>query len=90
MLDLAVSPNGEHFLSGGADGIARIWDSATLIPIGPPLYHNDAVTAVAFSKDGRQIITGSRDETAQTWHVDVSPLAGSVEEIGELVAERTR
>jgi WD40 repeat protein len=32
--------------------------------------HSDTVSSVAFSPDGNYILTGSKDETAQIWHVD--------------------
>src|SRR5206468_3339164 len=46
---------------------ARLWDAATGRPIGPPLEHRATVTAVAFSPDGRTLVTGSRDRTARLW-----------------------
>ena len=43
----------------------RIWDANTGQPIGTPLIgHTDAVTSVAFSPDGRRILSGSIDKTS--------------------------
>jgi len=48
---------------------ARLWDAATLQPIGLPLKHDNYVNAVAFSPDGKTFLTGSRDKTARFWDV---------------------
>ena len=42
-------------------------DAATGQPIGKSLQHRAEVEAVAFSPDGKIIITGSRDKTARLW-----------------------
>jgi arylsulfatase A-like enzyme len=50
---------------GGRDGTARLWDAATGKPLGEPMRHTGYISAVAFSKDGRMIATGSWDGTAR-------------------------
>ena len=40
---------------------ARLWDAATGQPIGAPMKHQGVVMAVAFSPDGKTVLTGSCD-----------------------------
>ena len=37
-------------------------------PIGPPLTHQGLVIAVAYSPDGKTVLTGSFDQTARLWN----------------------
>ena len=54
-------------MTGGSDGSARLWDGATGRPLGLSFKHRDAVLTVAFSPDGRTLLTGSKDRTARLW-----------------------
>ncbi|HEY2252534.1 MAG TPA: hypothetical protein VGH74_15780, partial [Planctomycetaceae bacterium] len=67
-------------LTGSEDNTARLWETSTLLQIGPPLKHQSSVRSVAFSPDGRTMLTASVDGSAQFWDVPV-PLAGEVERI---------
>ncbi|HUE14285.1 MAG TPA: serine/threonine-protein kinase [Planctomycetaceae bacterium] len=51
------------------DYSARLWDVATQKRIGQPMRHKNSVTCLAFSPDGRTILTGSEDKAAQLWDV---------------------
>ena len=75
---LAFSPNGRFLASGHRDGV-KLWDN-TIKPkrqtdsnIGDyqlrlELHgHKDYVSKLAFSPDGKTLITGSKDGTIQTW-----------------------
>ena len=65
---VAFSPNGSRILTAfGHD--ARHWNAATQQPIGQPLRHTSDVTSVAFSPDGKTVLTGSSDSTARLWDV---------------------
>ncbi len=49
------------------DGTAQVWDTSTGLPIGAPIKHGDQVIAVAFSPDGRLILTSGSDGKARLW-----------------------
>ena len=64
---MAFSPDGKTILTGSWDRTARLWETATGQPLGPPLRHSGFVTSVAFSPDGKTIAIGSADNTARLW-----------------------
>jgi WD40 repeat protein len=68
VLGLALSPDAQRLASGGNDGAARV------TTVGGPekvlVGHDQPVLAVAFSRDGRLLITGSADRTVRVWDVD--------------------
>ena len=57
VLSAALSPDGERIATGFADGTARLWDAATGQPLGTPFLHQELVRSLAFSRDGKRIIT---------------------------------
>jgi hypothetical protein len=66
--DAARSPDGRLVLEVTGHR-ARLRYAANGNPAGPPLSHKDAVLAGAFSPDGKTVLTGSADGTAQLWDV---------------------
>src|SRR5439155_18242673 len=56
--EIVFSPDGRHFATGSFDGTARVWETATGRPAGPPLPHENYVAAVAFSPDGNTLAAG--------------------------------
>ncbi len=72
----AFSPNGNWLATGGWDGIARVWNPATGQEIARMVHEDGAVdravhegvaVVVAFSPDGRWLVTGSADDTVRMW-----------------------
>jgi WD40 repeat protein/Flp pilus assembly protein TadD len=74
---VAFSPDGKTIATAGWDG-ARLWDAATLRPIGTPLPHPhpSPVEAVAFSPDGKTIATAGWDG-ARLWDAATARLIGT-------------
>jgi WD40 repeat protein len=66
---VAYSPNdqGKALLMGGLSHQARLYDSGSGQPLGPILRHKDTVTQVAFSPDGRRLMTASDDHHIRFW-----------------------
>jgi WD40 repeat protein/serine/threonine protein kinase len=69
MRDARFSPDGEQVaVLGGGEGMVRVWDvgsGALLKRLSP----NSGAQTMAFSDDGRTIVTGSYDGNLQTWSV---------------------
>ncbi|MGO9916336.1 MAG: protein kinase domain-containing protein [Isosphaeraceae bacterium] len=72
---LTCSPDGAVPLtvSGSA---ARLWDANTSEPIGQPMAHRGNVSSVAFSPDGKTVLTGSHDNAARLWDVATAQPVG--------------
>ena len=80
LLGAAFSPDSRTVLTRSADRTAQLWDTATGKPLGPPLPHPAAVSALALHPDGRRMATGSVDGTIRLWAVP-APVTGEVERL---------
>lgn len=65
--DLAISPDGKQ-VAAATGHAAYVWDTATGQEIAQ-LQHDGIVEAVAFRPGGRQLATGSWDQTARIWNL---------------------
>lgn len=73
----ALSPDAQRVLTGHGDGSLRIWDlppqpvklelEEDLLDLPTELEFHIEATSVAFSPDGRTVLTASRDGLARTW-----------------------
>ncbi len=72
---VAFSPDGRRAASGGAEGLAFIWDAATGKMLRRLQGHTNPVSAIAFSPDGRTVATASGEwhkhdeQTVRLWEV---------------------
>ncbi|TFK35295.1 hypothetical protein BDQ12DRAFT_572061, partial [Crucibulum laeve] len=82
---VSFSADGRRIVSGSYDQTIRLWDAETQQHIGEPLRahenwplrgHNNSVNSVAFSADGRHIVSGSDDQTVRLWDAETQQPIG--------------
>ena len=65
-------------MSGSEDETIRLWDAQTGGQVANPLQgHTSSVLSVAFSPDGRHIVSGSVDQTIQLWDAQTGGQVGN-------------
>jgi len=69
---LAFSPDSRWLAGGGPSGFAYLWDTATTQEM-TRIPHNDPVTSVSFSPDGKLFLTVSR-KFVRIWAVESLPM----------------
>lgn len=74
---VAWHPRKPVLVTGGKDGHMRLWHAGEgFRPLQAIAAHRSTVYGIAFSPDGSQCITTSRDKTAKLWDADTfDPLA---------------
>jgi WD40 repeat protein len=63
---LAFGPQG-RLVSGGFDGVVRVWDFGTGVELYSLKNHTRAITCLSFSRDGRRLAAGSDDTRVSIW-----------------------
>jgi WD40 repeat protein/tRNA A-37 threonylcarbamoyl transferase component Bud32 len=85
---VAFSPDGKAVLAGGEEG-ARLWDAATSQPLGPLLPHPGGTGAVAFSGDGKTVLTVGWGDTVRRWDALTSRPLGPLVRLPGVFSWRT-
>ena len=63
------SPDGQTIATGGQGGNIILWDVNTGREIGILKEHSSSVESVAFSRDGKTLVSGCFDKTIKIWRV---------------------
>ncbi|HRJ11199.1 MAG TPA: hypothetical protein PK490_15125 [Prosthecobacter sp.] len=69
ILALRLSAKGDRLLSGGADRMARLWDTSTRALVAFYEGHTNHVHSVAFDHDASRIATAGADREVKVWDV---------------------
>jgi WD40 repeat protein len=84
---LAVSPDGRYFLTGHqSDPKVRLGEVLTGKEVRAFEGHTAGVQCVAFSPNGREMVSGSIDKTLRLWEVNSGKELRQFEEISDLVS----
>ncbi len=70
--DLAFSPDGSRFATGGGDGIVRVFDAAGEQLLS--LQGHDAVDRLVFSPDGTMLASQGHDGVVRIWALEIDDL----------------
>ncbi|KAA8889194.1 TIR domain-containing protein [Nocardia colli] len=74
----------ERVVSGGHDGSVRVWDGATMLPLGPAMAGHKGRSAAVFSSTGHVVSTGY-DGTLRLWNKDNTPYEAVLKRAGNEV-----
>ncbi|HEX4707681.1 MAG TPA: hypothetical protein VH229_08105 [Candidatus Udaeobacter sp.] len=69
--DVAFSPDGRYLAAAGRDRNAQIWEIATGQRVQAPLNHSETVSEIAYSRDGRSLLTRSK-RLVRVWAADAA------------------
>ena len=67
---VAVTPDGQHIISGSYDKLVKVWSVATKREVATCIGHAGEVFAVAPMPNSKRFLSGSADRTVRVWHLD--------------------
>ena len=67
---VAVTPDGQHIISGSGDATAKVWSVASKSLVSTCAGHDRYVADVAAMPDCQRIISGSEDRSVKVWLLD--------------------
>ncbi|QDV42815.1 Serine/threonine-protein kinase PknB [Stieleria neptunia] len=70
-----MSPTGDRFATGSANGWVAVWDLESLTPIWKERHSDSRLNDLCFSESGRWLGSCSNDGTAKVWDVDSGQVA---------------
>jgi WD40 repeat protein len=72
LTDSGWSPDGTFVLTGSIDGTARLWDASSGKQVTAFDLGFDQVWSVAYSRDGRHVLTGTGSGLVLVWELPIS------------------
>ena len=72
---MAFTPAGDRLISGGDDGVVRIWEVSTGKELRRFGSGSKGITSLILTRDGKQIITGGNDGVIRVWAMPREKLA---------------
>lgn len=69
------SPDGEHFVSGGADGVIFLFNGKTgeqVRSLGGGKAHKGGIYGLSWSSDSKFLLSASADKTAKIWDIEAN------------------
>lgn len=67
---LILGPGGRSLISGGVDGVIRVWDMATGKALRNLVGHTSYINALIISPNGKNLISAGADETIRIWNLE--------------------
>jgi WD40 repeat protein len=80
VFSVAISPDGQNFISGSADKTVKLWNLHTGELLYEFLGHSQEVVATDISPDGEIMVSGSRDKTINVWNLKTKKLLHTLKE----------
>jgi WD40 repeat protein/serine/threonine protein kinase len=72
LFGVAFHPDGRTFATGGWNKVVRFWETASGKPVGIPLPHPQHLRALAYTPDGRHLLTGTDDKDRKAYLWDLA------------------
>jgi len=76
---VAALPDGRTAVSGGEDGLVKVWDVDSMELLRTMKAHQGPVRAVAAAPDGRRVVSAGIDGTVSVWDVTSGKVAHRLE-----------
>jgi WD40 repeat protein len=82
--DVLYAPDGRRLVTGGSDGVVRLWDAASGAALEQWPGHTDEIWVLALAPDGQRLATGSDDGTLRVWDMATGQTIHTLEFEGEV------
>jgi WD40 repeat protein len=86
---MGIAPNGRSIFCSGNDGVIHIYETASGKIRRSLVRHRDYISALAFTRDGRRLLSASNDLTALVWDIALTA-AGPTSAAAPSPDEQTR